>query len=85
MRWKCQGGRFHDSDGISKRLCQTLGRPHGVSGREDNIVIVGRDSALGGTICSMSEEMNYSANPGKHLVRTVDGVDYLRIPIKTSW
>ena len=31
----------------------------------------------------MSEEMNYSANPGKHLVRTVDGVDYLRIPIKT--
>ena len=26
---------------------------------------------------------NYSANPGKHLVRTVDGVDYLRIPVKT--
>ena len=25
----------------------------------------------------MSEEMNYSANPGKNLVRTVDGVDYL--------
>ena len=31
----------------------------------------------------MSEEMNYSANPGKKLVRTVDGVDYLRIPVKT--
>ena len=29
----------------------------------------------------MSE--NYSANPGKNLVRTVDGVDYLRIPVKT--
>ncbi len=25
----------------------------------------------------------YSANPGKSLVRTVDGVDYLRIPVKT--
>ncbi len=25
----------------------------------------------------------YSANPGKELVRTVDGVDYLRIPVKT--
>ena len=31
----------------------------------------------------MSEEMNYSANPGKNLVRAVDGVDYLRIPVKT--
>lgn len=31
----------------------------------------------------MSEEMTYSANPGKNLVRTVDGVDYLRIPVKT--
>ena len=31
----------------------------------------------------MSEEMNYSANPGKQLVRRVDGVDYLRIPVKT--
>ena len=31
----------------------------------------------------MSEELNYSANPGKNLVRTVDGVDYLRIPVKT--
>ena len=31
----------------------------------------------------MSEEMIYSANPGKNLVRTVDGVDYLRIPVKT--
>ncbi len=31
----------------------------------------------------MSEEMSYSANPGKDLVRTVDGVDYLRIPVKT--
>ena len=29
----------------------------------------------------MSE--NYSANPGKNLVRAVDGVDYLRIPVKT--
>ena len=28
-------------------------------------------------------EANYSANPGKNLVRTVDGVDYLRIPVKT--
>lgn len=28
-------------------------------------------------------ELNYSANPGKNLVRTVDGVDYLRIPVKT--
>ena len=26
---------------------------------------------------------NYSANPGKNLVRAVDGVDYLRIPVKT--
>ena len=31
----------------------------------------------------MSEEMMYSANPGKNLVRNVDGVDYLRIPVKT--
>ncbi len=31
----------------------------------------------------MSEEISYSANPGKDLVRTVDGVDYLRIPVKT--
>lgn len=31
----------------------------------------------------MSEELNYSANPGKKLTRTVDGVDYLRIPVKT--
>ncbi len=31
----------------------------------------------------MSEEMTYTANPGKSLVRTVDGVDYLRIPVKT--
>ena len=27
----------------------------------------------------MSEETIYSANPGKELTRTVDGVDYLRI------
>lgn len=26
---------------------------------------------------------NYSANPGKNLVRSVNGIDYLRIPIKT--
>ena len=26
---------------------------------------------------------NYSANPGKRLIRNVDGVDYLRIPVKT--
>ena len=31
----------------------------------------------------MSQENAYSANPGKQLVRTVDGVDYLRIPVKT--
>ncbi len=31
----------------------------------------------------MSEEVQYSANPGKQLVRTVDGVEYQRIPIKT--
>ena len=31
----------------------------------------------------MSQEANYAANPGKQLVRTVDGVDYLRIPVKT--
>jgi hypothetical protein len=30
----------------------------------------------------MSEE-TYRANPGKQLRRTVDGVDYLRIPVKT--
>ena len=28
-------------------------------------------------------EGNYTANPGKKLVRNVDGVDYLRIPVKT--
>ena len=26
---------------------------------------------------------NFSANPGKNLIRAVDGVDYLRIPVKT--
>ena len=31
----------------------------------------------------MSQENAYSANPGKQLVRTVVGVDYLRIPVKT--
>ena len=31
----------------------------------------------------MSEETVYSANPGKQLIRTVDGADYQRIPIKT--
>ncbi len=31
----------------------------------------------------MSEETTYQANPGKQLVRTVDGVDYQRIPLKT--
>ena len=31
----------------------------------------------------MSQENAYFANPGKQLVRTVDGVDYLRIPVKT--
>ena len=31
----------------------------------------------------MSEETIYTANPGKQLIRTVDGVDYQRIPIKT--
>ena len=31
----------------------------------------------------MSEERNYSANPGKNLVRNVDGQDWLRIPVKT--
>lgn len=31
----------------------------------------------------MSEEMTYSANPGKDLIRTVNGVDYMRIPVKT--
>ena len=30
----------------------------------------------------MSEEV-YSANPGKNLIRSVDGVDYMRIPVKT--
>ena len=29
----------------------------------------------------MSEAMQ--SNPGKQLIRTVDGVDYMRIPIKT--
>jgi len=31
----------------------------------------------------MSEEIIHSANPGKALIRTVDGTDYLRIPVKT--
>lgn len=31
----------------------------------------------------MSQEPNPTANPGKRLIRAVDGVDYLRIPIKT--
>lgn len=31
----------------------------------------------------MSDNSSYSANPGKNLVRTVDGTDYLRIPVKT--
>lgn len=31
----------------------------------------------------MSETMQHSANPGKNLVRTVEGVDYQRIPLKT--
>ena len=31
----------------------------------------------------MSQETNYTPNPGKQLLRTVDGVDYLRIPVKT--
>ena len=31
----------------------------------------------------MSEETVYSANPGKQLVCTVDGVEYQRIPVKT--
>lgn len=31
----------------------------------------------------MSQETNYSANPGKQLARTVEGVEYLRIPVKT--
>ena len=31
----------------------------------------------------MSEEMNFTPNPGKNLIRTVDGVDYMRIPVKT--
>lgn len=30
----------------------------------------------------MSEEM-FNANPGKNLIRTVGGVDYMRIPVKT--
>ena len=30
----------------------------------------------------MSEAM-HTANPGKNLIRTVDGVDYQRIPLKT--
>ena len=28
-------------------------------------------------------EVQFQANPGKQLIRTVDGVDYLRIPVKT--
>ena len=31
----------------------------------------------------MSSELTPSANPGKELVRAVDGADYLRIPLKT--
>ena len=31
----------------------------------------------------MSEEMNFTPNPGKNLIRAVDGVDYMRIPVKT--
>ena len=31
----------------------------------------------------MSQETVYSANPGKQLLRTVDGVTYQRIPVKT--
>ena len=31
----------------------------------------------------MPEQTDYSANPGKRLVRTVDGEDWLRIPVKT--
>lgn len=31
----------------------------------------------------MSEAMQHNANPGKNLVRTVEGVDYQRIPLKT--
>ena len=31
----------------------------------------------------MSEEMNFTPNPGKNLIRAVDGVDYIRIPVKT--
>lgn len=31
----------------------------------------------------MSEELQFEANPGKQLVRTVGGVDYMRIPVKT--
>ena len=31
----------------------------------------------------MPEQTDYSANPGRRLVRTVDGEDWLRIPVKT--
>ena len=31
----------------------------------------------------MSEEMNFTPNPGKNLIRAVDGVDNMRIPVKT--
>ncbi|MGI5962149.1 MAG: coenzyme F420-0:L-glutamate ligase [Lawsonibacter sp.] len=31
----------------------------------------------------MSQPSSYTPNPGKSLLRTVDGVDYLRIPVKT--
>ena len=31
----------------------------------------------------MSDNKNFQANPGKNLIRTVDGVDWLRIPVKT--
>lgn len=29
------------------------------------------------------KQMELNANPGKNLVRTIDGVDYMRIPVKT--
>ena len=31
----------------------------------------------------MSEEQIFTANPGKNLIRTVGGEDYMRIPVKT--
>ena len=32
----------------------------------------------------MSEEMNFTPNPGKNLIRAVDGVDYMRCLLYTS-